>query len=136
MFKFLIPVFLFLLPLSALAEEEEEDRNSLLYFCCSKHHYGNPNEIHNGLFYERKIDDTFSFVTGTYRNSLDQQSMVLAGKMEKELSSSWDGFVMAGYVSGYGRAFGISPGLEYKDTIQFYIIPGVVYGIGFRIFSW
>ncbi len=114
----------------------EAQADSILYFCCSVHHGNADNEIHHGILYEREISDSWRFTAGTYQNSQDNRTLLIGFKYEITISENWDAFMTAGYVTGYGSKFGGMPGFEYKDRIQLYVVPGVVYGVGLTVLTW
>lgn len=125
-----------LLVLASGAEGAEGD-NSIMYLCCSHHPSGAANQDHLGVFYARELGDGWNAVVGTYQNSGDQRSLLAGAGWQVELSESWDLFVVGGLVTGYERGWlGAVPGLEYRDRVQLYIVPGVVYGIGFTVVRW
>lgn len=121
------------LVLALFPQEALSDGNSLTHLCCSAHPGGAVNEFHGGLFYGRDMGDTWGVIGGTYRNSQDRQSLLLGLRGEVSLSEGWDLFVVGGYVTGYERNWGGIPGLEFGDTLQLYVVPGVVYALGFRV---
>lgn len=81
-------------------------------------------------------DELAWVITGVYQNSQNNRSILIGAKWETDLSENWDVFAVGGLVSGYKTVLGAVPGLEYKDRIQVYVIPGVVYGVGLRVLTW
>lgn len=114
-----------------------ERDNSIMYLCCSVHEQEEENEWHEGVFYQRHLSDEWSVIVGTFQNSQDRRSMLLGARWDTEITENWDAFVVTGVVTGYGEMpLGAVTGLEYRDRVQLYIVPGVVYAIGITVVRW
>lgn len=116
--------------------ESSERHSSIQFLCCSVHHRENKNGVHLGLFYERQVSDQWRVVAGTFQNSLNVRSYVLGVQREWSLSEDWDALLTVGVATGYNVSLAAVPALEFRDRVRLYVIPGVVYAVGFEVLRW
>lgn len=133
---------IFLTFISRGFSEELENPNHIEILCCSWHHdrEADYNEVNPGIFYLRDLNDRDFFVGGGFKNSLNNNSILLGVGRTWELTETWDFRMIGGIVTGYSDDYPIvpaaMPSLIYRDRLSIHVIPGIMYSVGFTILEW
>ena len=132
--KFGIAFLALILVPSAYAKE-----NEIEFVCCSWHHNRSAgyNEFQAGVVYRRETSGRWGMVGGTFRNSNDKQSFLIAGTYSYPVTDWLEVGLTFGGVTGYSLPIMPAAIPDIKaGPVRIYVVPGVVYVLGITVAKW